>query len=383
MSRVPLLRTSERRTFKECPQKWWWSWREGLVPKSRPADHFWFGTGHHLALAEWYIGPGRKRGPHPVETWRAYCAKSGDSGTYIRSIARSADTSAGQYFTEERMVEAAELGEVLLEEYVKLYGRDDHWGVIQPEYSTQINIPHPTKPGEVIVVYCLTYDGVYRDLSTPNGDLFLMEHKTAKSIPNGSHLELDDQAGSYWAVAAQTVVAKGLVPDGTRLRGITYNYLRKALPDARPKDPAGYATNTPTKAHYLNALEPKLGSLQLSKLRVDDLAALAEKHRIPVLGDRSKVQPKPLFERKVVIKSARQRAMQLKKIADEATVMDLMRRREIPLFKTPTSNCSSCQFFDLCTLHDAQAPGWRDFKRDAYRVEDPYAAHRDEVEDES
>lgn len=367
----PFLRTSERRTFKECVQKWHWAWREGLVPKGRPRDAFWFGTGVHLALAEWYQ-PGLKRGKHPVETWREYCSAFADP-TFIRSVAKAADTSAGEYFTEEKMVDAAELGEVLLGEYVKHYGRDESWQVIQPEYSTQINIPHPLKPGEIIVVYCLTYDGVYRDLATRNGDLFLMEHKTASSIPNGSHLELDDQAGSYFAVAAQTVAARGLVPKGTRLKGITYNYLRKALPDDRPVDAEGYTTNKPKKEHYLAALGPKF----TSSLKLSELEFFAAKRGLTVLGDRSAVQPRPLFERKMVVKTARQRAMQLKKIQDEALWMEAVRRKQLPITKHTTSNCGSCEFFDLCTLHDSQAPGWEHFKKTAYRVEDPYADHRE------
>lgn len=374
--RVPFLRTSERRTFKQCPQKWWWSWREGLVPKGRPRDAFWFGTGVHLALAEWYCGPGRKRGPHPVETWREYCSKFAEP-TFVRSVAKAADTSAGEYFTEERMVEAAELGEVLLGEYVKEYGRDDNWHVIQPEYSTQIDIPHPTKPGEAIVIYCLTYDGVYRDLATRNGDLFLMEHKTASSIPNGSHLELDDQAGSYFAVAAQTIIHQGLVPAGTKLKGITYNYLRKALPDDRPRDAEGYATNQPKKEHYLAAMPDVSRSLTLA-----GMAEIAARRGLTVLGDRSKAQPRPLFERKLVVKTARQRAQQIRKIQEEALWMEAVRRKQLPLVKHTTSNCGSCEFFDLCVLHDSQAPGWEHFKQSAYRVEDPYADHREETQGE-
>jgi hypothetical protein len=372
---IPLLRTSERRTFKRCSQAWWWSWRMGLKKKGRPADPLWFGTGIHLALAEWYCGPGRKRGPHPVETWRRYCAESGDAG-YVRSVSRQADTSASVYFTEEKMVEAAKLGEVMMEGYVEKYGKDASWAVIQPEYSTQINIPHPTKPGEIIVIYCLTYDGVYRDLSTPHGDLFLMEHKTAASIPSGDHLELDDQAGSYWAVAAQTLEANGLIPKGLRLKGINYNYLRKALPDERPKDAKGYATNSPTKADYLAKL-PDLPA----KTTLATLAEIAEKRGVKVLGPISKVQPRPLFERKIVFRSARERATQIQRIADEALIMEAMRKKELPIIKNPQTDCGRCEYFDLCVLHESRAPGWKEYMRDAYRVEDPYADHRDATDE--
>lgn len=57
---LPLLRTSERTTFMRCPQAWYWGHVEGLTPiveKKVAAD---FGTGIHLALAEWYKYPGDK-----------------------------------------------------------------------------------------------------------------------------------------------------------------------------------------------------------------------------------------------------------------------------------------------------------------------------------
>jgi len=53
-NRVPILRTSERRSFKRCPQQWAWAWRQGLRPNGFTANALWFGSGIHLALAERY-----------------------------------------------------------------------------------------------------------------------------------------------------------------------------------------------------------------------------------------------------------------------------------------------------------------------------------------
>jgi hypothetical protein len=41
MTREIMVRTSERKTFRNCSQAWWWQYREGLVPKGRPAGALW------------------------------------------------------------------------------------------------------------------------------------------------------------------------------------------------------------------------------------------------------------------------------------------------------------------------------------------------------
>src|SRR5438874_2584125 len=68
---LPLLRTSERGSFRRCPQRWWWGTVEGLSPRES-AIPLWFGTGWHLIMAHHYCGPGKKRGKTPLKVWREY-----------------------------------------------------------------------------------------------------------------------------------------------------------------------------------------------------------------------------------------------------------------------------------------------------------------------
>ena len=112
-----MLRTSERRDFLRCQQRWWWAWREGLREKGTEADALWFGTGIHYALAQWYCGPGAKRGPHPAETWVKWADED------LRSI-RTVEGDGEEL--EATWIDAKELGRVMMEEYVKRYGRDEH-----------------------------------------------------------------------------------------------------------------------------------------------------------------------------------------------------------------------------------------------------------------
>src|ERR687883_286790 len=62
-----IVRTSERRDFKTCRQKWYWAYVDCLTPMQvRPA--LGFGDLVHQALAIYYP-PGIKRGPHPAGTF--------------------------------------------------------------------------------------------------------------------------------------------------------------------------------------------------------------------------------------------------------------------------------------------------------------------------
>lgn len=323
MSNPPIIRTSERRSAKECLQAWQWAWREGLKPRGEEADHFWFGTGIHLAFSEWYSGPGLKRGPHPVETWEEYC----------RDAHRTMRLSG--HDDEAKWTDGVELGRSLLERYIDHYGNDDHWHIIAPEQTFQIDIPYRRKNG-IMAIYAGTFDLVFRDLRT--GRIKLGEHKTAANI-SLTHLQIDDQAGAYWAIAHKVLVSQGLIKESDRIEAITYNFVRKALPDVRPENEDGLKLN-------------KNGTI-------------------------SKRQPKHPFLRYDVDRSPRERATQLRRIQNEATWMDLARRHPDAITKNPRYDCARrCQFYELCEIHERGGRDFEDYKKAMFRVEDPYKDHR-------
>jgi hypothetical protein len=372
-----ILRTSERTSFKRCPAKWWWGYREGLKPRGAEKTPLWFGTGVHLGLAEWYL-PGVKRGPHPAETFATF---AGDAITSIKLVDADEETLA-QY------IDGKELGVKMLEGYVKLYGTDPQWDFISAEQAFDLDVPWPgsdrqglwaVEDGQVMLRYAGTFDGVYRDLGT--GRLELLETKTAKAIQT-QHLPLDDQAGSYWAVASHVLAKRGLIKPGERISAIRYNFLRKALPDERPVDAEGYATNKPVKAHYILALDGKMVSgvrvtaKDLGKLKLDELERCAEQADILVTGDRSKTQPLPLFVREEVHRTSAERTTQLRRIQDEAVHMQAIREGLLPIFKTPTKDCTwDCDYVTMCKLQDAGGD-WKTHRQVAFVQIDPYADHR-------
>lgn len=322
---LPIIRTSERRDFKRCPQRWYWGWRMGLRPKYRAADALWFGTGIHLALADWYCGPGLKRGPHPADTWLEF----------VKNEETKVRIAAGDGWSDDVWVEAKDLGETMMVEYVNRYGKDDTWHVIAPEQPFQIHIPKHSGTGN-LAIYAGTFDLVYRDLETDL--IWLGEHKTAKAIST-AHLQLDDQGGTYWAVASKVLEDQGVLNKGDSIEGIMYNFLKKAFTDERPEDEQGRKLNQN--------------------------------------GTISKRQPKPNFQREEVERTRAENRQQIHSIQNEARWMSAARKRPDILFKTPTMNCSwDCSFYDMCTLHNKGGEDWREYAKAMFRQEDPYADHR-------
>lgn len=372
--RIPQIRTSERVLFKRCPQAWWWGYREGLKPK-RIKDPLWFGELVHIAQAAWYCGPGTKRGPHPAETF----ARLADDSMRTVKVADATDEEVAKW------TDARTLGISMLENYVDRYGRDEQILMIAPEQTFSFDIPFPDwwtdEKRALLARYVGTFDGVYRDAAT--GWLYLLEHKTAKSI-RLDHLPLDEQGGSYWVLATRALRKAELISDKEQLRGILYNFLRKALPDPRPVDAQGYACNKPVKADYIKALGKSMPHgwdyPQLEKAKLADLEVAAGIHGIEVLGERSKVQPSPLFHREMVRRTKAEQRTQLIRIQNDAAIMEMARRGEIPITKTPHWSCRWCDFHDMCRLHEASG-SWKDLRTVAYNQEDPYADHRKSSEE--
>lgn len=322
-----MIRTSERATFRRCRQRWWWAWREGLTPPFM-ANSLWFGEGVHEALAGWYLN-GNKRGPDPAEAFLKW----------VDGERRRIYTQPNPDVDETEIVDAAELGVAMLQQYVEKYGKDSRFKFIATEQSSQLLMPATYQIVNGIrirdTLYCSTFDGVYRD--QVDGKPWLIEHKTAKQIIT-AHLVLDDQAGSYWAVATRVLRDAGLIGPEEEIEGIMYNFLRKAKPDQRETNANGERLN-------------KDGSV-------------------------SKSQPPPYFLREQVYRLPKERETQLERIQDESLEMQLVRAGALPVTKNPTKDCYwDCPFFNMCQLHEAK-DDWEDYRDMMYQVEDPYAKHR-------
>jgi hypothetical protein len=355
------ITTSERYAFKRCPQRWWWQYREGLQPKTT-SDAFWFGIAIHLALAEYYALGFKRRPKGAVAKFVAFIEED-DMSRMIRTRPDGTDDA-------EMVVAAKELGLAMLAGYMAKFRGDKDWDVIYTEHPFQIIIPHPDDTTKDIAMFTSTFDGVYRDRRTRK--IWLMEHKTAKSIMT-SHLAMDDQGGAYWAVATQVLRSEGILGPKDVIAGIMYNFLRKGLPDERPRDADGYATNIPNKAHYLAAFDDVPDVRQ--NMTLDVLAGIAEREGIEVLGDRSKNQPPPLFHREPIQRTQRQRRRQILNIANEANAMQMFKDGVLKPYKTPTRDCPGCPFYNMCELDDLGADV-DEFRDAMFVVMNPYDRYR-------
>jgi hypothetical protein len=360
------LRTSERGAFKRCPQRWEWGVKMGLTPR-RAANPLWWGQAMHVALAGWYLH-GSKRGPRPAETFSEVL--EGDRAIRVPS---------GDEALEAEYVDARDLGIAVLEHYVEHYGVDEHWDVIATEQTFEYWMPKLGLRKGRHIRYLGTFDGVYRDRRT--GYIWLMEHKSAAGI-NTNHLPLDYQAGSYWLVAEFVLRKAGLIGPHEHIRGIMFNFVRKAYPDVRPQDETGAYTNKPTKDHYKAALKAAgapwetYGTMSMSELQL-----LARKLKLHVLGEVSKIQPAPYFLREPVSRSVAERRTQRLRIQQDAWHIERARNDpDYPIIKNPTKDCSwDCAFYKMCQLDEqGDQESVQDFMQTLFVVRDPYEDHRDD-----
>lgn len=383
------IRNSERASFKACPQQWEWAWRMGLVPAMPKQDARWFGSGLHLALAEWYQPEGAKsgfaRGRDPRETFEEYC------GEIYTTVA------AQPFFGEENereYVEAKKLGVDMLTGYLEHYElTDPSIEVIFPEYRYLTKIPfnrrqiaadlpfkaNAQNPPKFIAKMVGTFDMVFRD--QVDGFVKLMDHKSAKQKTSGAHLVKDDQAGTYIAVSTDFLRKRGILKPTESVVGMTYNYLRKGRRDENATfDEQGRKRNLPTKRDYAEALATRNVGVadeleKLPKAKLEEIAAKMPSD-FKVYGAVSKVQPAPLFWREDVRRSRKNRLKQIERIADDAEMIARARAGELPIMKNPGDHCAWCDFRDLCDVHEDQEDV-EGFIRDVFVQRDPYADHRD------
>lgn len=364
-----ILRNSERNLFKRCQWAWEREYQDRLKLKGREPMALWFGTGIHLAMEHWYI-PGSERGVDPCETWEEYVMKSKGDTAYV-NLYHDGDFSEA--------VSALELGKDMLTGYIEHYGAEPEIEVIAAEQSFQIEIPYPRyltsgEPEQAKAWFVGTIDQVYRDHST--GKIWLRDYKTCASLgsSNTQYLPLDDQAGSYMAVADYTLRKQGLIGKEERIEGIVYDYLVKAKRDRRPRNEEGLTCNKPQKKHYVEALnEPGV-----DKMKLADLESLAEQRGIPVFGEVSANQPRQLFDRVTAYRNPTERRTQIHRIQNDLSHMGLVRDGVLPATKTPKKECSFCPFLEICEL-DEQGKSWDNMRETVFQTWNPYNDHEEGI----
>jgi PD-(D/E)XK nuclease superfamily len=303
---VPIVRSHERMEYKRCQRRWHWKWRRGLVPRAKAFGALELGTWMHEALAKWYV-PGSKRSGPLADHFHAIA---------YGNIRQAADATVPDQEIDKAR-ELANLGYEMAKAYEAHYGKDHNVIVIKAELP--LDFTFANDEGVIIAKHVLKPDLVYTDRNT--GDVWLMEHKTAKSI-HTSHLPLDDQARPYVAMSELALRKIGAIRKEQVFRGIMYNFLRKAMPDDRPTNELGEALNRD--------------------------------------GSVSKRQPPQQFLRHpVTLTRAAKRKTLIRLRAETLTIarttQDIRHGRVKPedLPKTPHSSCDRfCPYFDMCVMEE-------------------------------
>lgn len=333
------LRNSEVKDLERCAWRWHWGWNDQLTP-NRTNTKLWMGIGVHEALADWYL-KGKKRGPHPAETWQKFCREGNDT-----------DRSVAQPAWEDEEIEwqdAVDLGTYMLENYVKRWGKDSKYHFLATEQDFRMYILTPKEyrsriKRKNIARMVGTIDGVYRDLET--GEIWLIEHKTSAvgGVPRFiKMLPLDQQTNTYYMAATYKLRKEGVLGEKENISGIMFNWLEKYMPkeDDRPTNEKGERLN-------------KDGSVSL----------------------RQPKDPLSFFTREPAFRSDGDLTYTYGALAAAGVKRENLLSGVTPLTKNPTMDCSwDCNFYKLCQLHSS-GDDWEEYRDLAFNTnEDRYAAH--------
>lgn len=357
------MRNSERSTFRRCRLKWHWSYNARLTP-DREKGALSFGSLVHEALAEYYP-PGRERGPHPAGTF----AKLYDANT----------RRFEQWDDEGNAIDARELGIAMMEGYVAEYGKDDHIEIIAPEMALDVDVYDAN--GNYLATWVGRGDAAFKDLAKSTRTrpwTGFLEHKTAKTIDEAVPVisGYGEQALSYWWGGTIVLRHLGLLADGAHVTGVRFNWLRKALPDTRPRNADGHALNKPSKEALLVACQ-HLGLALPKRPTVADLSdALRMAGRNPDLyGEPSARQPRPLFHREDLAFSQHELASINRRLRVEAAEMAMVRSGKLPIYKNPTKDCRwDCPFNAACEVHE-MGGDYKEILAHEFIKWDPYEGH--------
>lgn len=340
-SGLPLLRTSERGTFKRCR----WLYKLEYIDRLKPntdSPPLMFGSMIHIALAGYYK-KGIKRGPHPAGLFeRAVLAEA-------ERVAGLTGANAGRIL--ESWQDRVEMGVGMMNNYVDTYGKDDEWKVLATELPFKVIVNHPKRGNNVTPWFW--YTGILDLLieSRRTGLKRIRDHKTTAAIQT-KYLAIDDQTTSYWTYGVPALQQAGHLGPTEVPDGLEFNLLRKAKPDERPFRIEPNGAGVPTK-YFLN----------------NPTKACPE-------GEISKKQPAPYFHREVMHRQQFEMEMTKRRVVSEFLDMEAVRREpEAAAYKNPTKwTCPGCWAFDACELHEVGADYQAVLNATTHEW-DPYEAH--------
>ena len=358
-----VIHTSDRTMFRRCRRKAYYASKlwHGLRP-IRVNSTLWLGTGIHKAI-EMYYGYGH----HLNSTFTAWAEEE---------IAKIREAQGVTLDELEKLNETISLGHAVLNHYKKFAEQHDDFSIYmvndQPAVEVMFKVPiyHPGtqvqltvhfishKPGmteeqvafleehlyvDVPVFYGGRFDMIVEDTF---GDLWIVDHKTARSFTDWSKLSIDTQVGSYiWA-------AENTLPLDRRINGVIYNGLKKTVP--HPPEllkKGGLSKNKQQNTTY----ELYLDAIQQYNLDPDDYVDILEYFKEQITVTPNVIETK-YFRREKTRRSADEVRNIYHGIYQEA--LDMIRAQFF--YPNPTRDCSwDCDFVELCrSLYNNEDVGY-------------------------
>lgn len=235
MSNPIVVSFSELDTYRQCPLKHLWAYKERWRRPVDPNGPLAKGTLWHQIMETHYLS--LLAGADNPEVWKVI-------QPYLY------DQQSGQ------QSEVQEIAEWMYEGYVESYVEDPFWEILAVEHPFEVPLLTPT--GEESP-YRLKgkIDLVVRNI--PNDTYWVVDHKSGAYLPNQMDLEIDDQFGLYvWALGQ------------TRewpITGAIHNAARTKMNLADKKGYAGKSKPQPIEARflrtYLNRSPNELKSIAL------------------------------------------------------------------------------------------------------------------------
>ena len=221
MPRKIIVSYSELDTFRQCPLKHLWSYKQRWQKPAREGGALDRGTQWHRIMEE-HHGVLRKHQQNPT----GHRSPAND-----REVLREARRAVEPLLVDTRngeQTETQELLEWMYDGYVEQYGLDDEYITIGLEVPFAVPLPWPDgRPSHYI--FKGKIDRIMK--SRYDGGLWIEDHKTCKDLPTEFELQIDDQFGGYtWAVQQLGYKVRGAIHSAARTTRNTGDY-----PDHMPR----------------------------------------------------------------------------------------------------------------------------------------------------
>lgn len=171
---------SELDAFRQCPLKHQWSYRDKWVMDAKTGTALSRGSLWHLVMECHY-------------TWIQRFGDKDLTLVFVRDwIAQHLlFDQAGNQDEDQVLVEW------MYDGYLDCYGFDERWEIILIEFAGQVSLPAPDGGPPIDLRFKI--DLLIRDRQT--GQLWLVDHKSARDFSRQTEIDLDDQFGLYtWAL---------------------------------------------------------------------------------------------------------------------------------------------------------------------------------------